>query len=88
MKKHELEHHYGQYKGIVREARELEARGELLAAIAACKQAWSYADGMMQYGRRYEDEEYRSLEAIEIVLKHAPHMHLWDRRLRTILAGS
>ena len=72
MKKHELAHQYDQYNGIVRQARELEAQGELLAAIASCKQAWPYADGMMQYGRRYEDQEYQSLEAIEIVLKHAP----------------
>ena len=72
MKKHELAHHYDQYNGIVSEARKLEAQGELLSAITACKQAWSYADGMMQYGRRYEDEEYRSLESVEIVLKHAP----------------
>jgi len=27
---------------------------------------------MMQYGRRYADEEYGSLESVEIVLKHAP----------------
>jgi hypothetical protein len=72
MKKHELESHYGQYGVLVTHARKLEAAGEHLSSIEACKEAWLYADGMMQYGRRYENEEYRSLEAIEIVLKHAP----------------
>ena len=72
MKKSEMVEHYRLYHGLVKAARSLVSQGEFGRAVAKCREAWDHADGMMQYGRKYEYQEYSSLEAIEIVLKRAP----------------
>ena len=78
MKKDEMLEHHRLYHQLVKGARTLESHGEFGAAIAKGKEAWGHADGMMQYGRRYENQEYSSLEAVEIVLKHAPLLFDFD----------
>jgi len=78
MKKDEMLGHYRLYHQLLKDARALESQGQFGAAIAKAREAWGHADGMMQCGRKYNDEDYSSLEAVEIVLKHAPLVFDFD----------
>ena len=41
-------------------------------AVQKALEAWQFVDGMMQYERRYDDREFSSIRAIDLVLKYAP----------------
>ena len=72
MKKAEMEAHRDRYSGILAEARAAVSNGLYNEAVKLALSSWDYVDGMMQYVRRYEEREFDSIEAIEIVLKYAP----------------
>lgn len=72
MKKAELEAHRQQYYGLLDAARGAERNGLLRDALSNALAAWDYVDGMMQFERRYEDADFDTIEAIELVLKFAP----------------
>lgn len=72
MTKPELEKHSDEYHALMARARAAEQQGLVCEAVEVALSSWQYIDGMMQYERKYEDEEFASVEAIDIVLEHAP----------------
>lgn len=72
MKKSEMAAHSEAYRSLMRAAKEAERRGLYRAAVDAAVAAWEHIDGMMQYGMKYEDDDFVSISAIDAVLKHAP----------------
>lgn len=77
--KAELEAHRERYHAIISQARTALADGLYSKAVDLASSSWQYVDGMMQYERRYEDEEFDSIEAIDIVLQFAPLLFKSDR---------
>ncbi len=71
-KKAEMEAHRREYYSLMDRARKALAEGSLREAVALAVASWEHVDGMMQYERRYEDKSFDSIEALDLVLKHAP----------------
>lgn len=71
-KKAELEDEYEQYHAAMRRAKDAERSGLYRGAVDAALEAFPYIDGMMQFARRYRDEEFATITAIDVVLKYAP----------------
>ena len=61
-----------QYHLLLDQARQAKEQGLLAAAVETAVQAWPYLDQMMQYARKYEDEEFDTVGCVEIVLELAP----------------
>ena len=74
MKKAEMQEHYDVYHYSMERARALERRGLITRALQECRKAWPFIDGMMQFSKRYESQEFSSIPAIDMVLKHAPYL--------------
>ena len=72
MKKAELEQHREEYRRLMGEAQAALQEGLFRDAVKAALSSWNYIDGMMQYERRFEDREFASIEAIEMILTYAP----------------
>jgi len=72
MKKAEMEEHRADYQALVSKARLAEREGLFSRAVELGLSCWDHIDGMMQYERRYEQREFSSIEAIDIVLRHSP----------------
>ncbi|CAN5520817.1 hypothetical protein BH09PLA1_BH09PLA1_35560 [soil metagenome] len=53
-------------------ARQAERQGLYQHAVQLAVSAWENIDGMMQYRRKYEEAEFKSVSAIDFVLKYAP----------------
>src|SRR5215203_3861592 len=87
-KKAELEEHRAEYGARIHAAREAERSGMFRAAMEAAVSAWDYIDGMMQYERRYEQREFDSVAAIDLVLKYAPLLFQFEslEKLAALLA--
>ncbi len=60
------------YDAIVRASRAAESAGDYAAAVRTAASAWEHLEGMMQYRRKYEQLDFRSVPCIDMVLKHAP----------------
>ena len=60
------------YVACIRHARASVRMGRLDDAIRNAVGAWRHVDGMMRYGKKYEHEEYDTLECVEVVLRYAP----------------
>jgi len=82
-RKSELERHSTKYADTMKRAREALRAGLLREAVQIALSAWVHVDGMMQYRRRYEEEEFDSIEAIDLVLKYAPI--IFDHRTLDLL---
>lgn len=87
--KKDLERDNEKYSVTVDAAREALDAGRVRDGVRLALSAWDYIDGMMQYGRRYENTEFDSIEAIEIVLRYAPLLfdHVTLASLRHKLAA-
>jgi hypothetical protein len=72
MKKVEMEAHRDAYRDLMSRARSAVGDGSYRTAVELALSAWDHIDGMMQYERKYESVDFRSIEAIDIVLKYAP----------------
>jgi hypothetical protein len=72
MTKVEMEHHQKQYQSLMADARSAEQAGLYRIAIEKALASWEHIDGMMQYERRYESKEFRSVPAIDLTLRYAP----------------
>lgn len=71
-KKAEMEADQLEYEARMRVCAKAEARGLFRDAVAAALSAWPFIDGMMQYEKRYGENEFGSVPAIDIVLRYAP----------------
>ncbi|MBI3270363.1 MAG: hypothetical protein HYZ53_15245 [Planctomycetes bacterium] len=75
--KAELETHKTEYYSRMKAALAAREVGRYREAIEWSMDSWAFVDGMMQYESKYEEREFRSVEAIDLVLKYAPpFLHL------------
>lgn len=74
MKKAEMEWHYAQYTLSMKRVWGFISGKQYLHASQAALEAWEHVDGMMKYARKYEDKEFSSVDAIDVVLRYAPLM--------------
>lgn len=74
MKKTEMEAHRGAYRRLMRKAYSAEKQGMFRDAVKHAFEAWVHVDGMMQYERKYENHDFSSIDALEIVLRYAPFL--------------
>lgn len=72
MKKAEMEGHHADYERLMASAAAAQRAGLYRKAVEFALEAWDHIDGMMQYERKYENREFTSIAAIEIVLRFAP----------------
>jgi phage FluMu protein Com len=71
--KAELQSEAVRYRRAVSAMRKAHKEGRILDAIQTAKNACEFADGMMQFERRFEKRpERKSIEAIDYVLQYAP----------------
>jgi len=88
MKKAEMEEHARLYHSIMKKVSKLERVGLIHDATISAVSAWDHIDGMMQYENRYENKEFETIPAIEIVLRYAPMLFEFEMfdRLEKLLA--
>src|SRR5262249_12965728 len=72
MTKAEMDSHRTEYYALISNARSAEEQNRYSEAIELAKFSWEHSDGMMQYERKYDQSEFISLDAFEIVLNLAP----------------
>lgn len=72
MKKADLEREAAAYQHKLGLARSAQSRGMYRVAMEASVSAWAHIDGMMQYGKRYEDAEFDRIHAIDLALTYVP----------------
>ncbi|MBI5367313.1 MAG: hypothetical protein HZA54_09770 [Planctomycetes bacterium] len=70
--KAECEAQQVQYYALLREALAAEDAGRFREAVEFAVASWCFVDGMMQFERKFESREFRSVETIDLVLKNAP----------------
>jgi len=68
----ELAFHDQEYARLLDEAQAALASGRCFDAIKLAVDAWEHVDGMMSYRRKYEKEEFRSVDCFDLVLSMAP----------------
>lgn len=74
MRKSEMEECSTAYADAVAAANRAIAAGSFSEAVENAMAAWPHIDGMMQYGKRYEQREFDRIEAVDIVLRYAPYL--------------
>ncbi len=72
MKKSEMEAHHAEYEMLMDAARQAERDGFFRTAVELALSSCDNIDGMMQYKRKYEDAEFNSIRALDVVLSYAP----------------
>ena len=72
MKKAELESHRDSYYATLSKAQDAQKVGDYHAVVRHAKSAWAFVDPMMQFERRFNDTEFVSIEAVDLVLEYAP----------------
>jgi len=70
--KQELASAYGQYSARMERAGDALKKGLYRQAVRDALEAWPFIDGMMQYGRRYNQQEFQTIAAIDLVLEYVP----------------
>lgn len=71
-KKAELEADRDEYVRKFNDAQAAIQKGDYHGALEHAVACWEHVDGMIQYERRYSDREFKSVGAIDLVLKYAP----------------
>lgn len=72
MKKAELEHHDNAYQALMYKANAALRSNLYGEATDFAVAAWDHIDGMIQFQRKFADNEVSSVQAIDIVLHYAP----------------
>ncbi len=72
MKKAEMADHQHQYQMLMDDARAAEQAGFYRVVVEKALECWQHIDGMMRYERKYQDKEFASVPAIDLILKYAP----------------
>lgn len=81
MKKAELESHRDSYYATLSKAKNAHKVGDYHAAIRHAQSAWAFIDPMMQFERRFNDTEFVSVDAVDLVLEYAPLLFEGDSLL-------
>ena len=63
----DLEREAVAYQHKLSRARDAQSRGLYREAMESAVSAWEHIDGMMQYGRRYEDAEFDRIKLTDLV---------------------
>lgn len=71
-KKAELEAHRVEYNQKLGQAKSHFAVGEYSKGTSLALEACNFADAMMQFERKYEDREFKSVESVDLVLRYCP----------------
>lgn len=89
MKKGDMERHQTEYRALMGKAQAAKQQGLYRKAVEFALSSWEHIDGMMQYERRYEDGEFVTIDAIDVVLDHAPLLFDFDslNTLESLLKG-
>lgn len=69
-----MQEHRDAYKDRMTRAFAAERDGAFHEAIELALSSWDHIDGMMQYERKYEDREFDSVQAIDLILEYAPFL--------------
>jgi hypothetical protein len=72
MKKAELEAHSEQYASLMKDVRAAEGQGFFELAMKLAEEALEHVDAMMRYEERWNEREFQTVEAVEILLQYAP----------------
>jgi hypothetical protein len=72
MTKAEMEEHNQQYHALMAQAEAALRQGLTRQAVQNALAAWDHIDGMMQYARKYEDAQFDTIPAIDLVLEYVP----------------
>ncbi|GEM_PF-2487735 len=72
MKKADMEQCSVEYNGRMQAAQNAVSNGLFKSAVNLALEACPYIDGMMQYARKYEAQEFDSVSAFDLVLAYAP----------------
>ncbi|HEV8605608.1 MAG TPA: hypothetical protein VGQ99_09595 [Tepidisphaeraceae bacterium] len=72
MKKSEMEAHCENYHALMARAQAAERSGLFRVTVDVAISAFGHIDGMMQFERKYEEKEFVSVTAVEVVLRYAP----------------
>lgn len=83
MAKADLQADQTAYDAILSMAREAERAGLYGEALEHATRAWPHLEGMMQFERRWEGAEFRSVPCIDLVLRLAPPL-LHERALNAL----
>jgi len=83
MKKSEMQAHNLEYEAKMDCARAAEREGLYRAALDAAVSAWENIEGMMQYSKKYEEEEFVKIDAIDLILRYSPLL-LDSKRLKLL----
>jgi len=70
--KAEMKSAWDEYHALLRAARDAQRSGDWPASVEFACRSLPHVDGMMQYGRKYEQLQFESVETIDIILKRAP----------------
>lgn len=71
-KKAELEADRQRYYEFMTLARVAERQGLYREAIGHAMQSWPFIDGMMQFEGKYEERDFHSVDAMDLVFRYAP----------------
>lgn len=72
MRKAEMEEHHEAYRALMARAQAAEDQGLYREAMEAALAASHHADGMMQYAKKYQEREFASISAVDLVLRYGP----------------
>lgn len=78
LKKADLEQHQNEYWRRIHDAQAAELLGSWEEALATALSSLQFVSGMMQYERRYQNAEFESVAAIDLVLRIAPLLFRFD----------
>jgi hypothetical protein len=79
MKKSEMETHHAEYYALMAEAESAERTGMFRVGVEKALSAFQHIDGMMQYERKYEEREFGSVGAIDMVLRYSPLLFYFEQ---------
>lgn len=83
MTKSEMEHHNFEYGSKMERAQAAEGQGLYRVAVDAAMLAWDNIEGMMQFSKRYGEEDLVRVDAINFILKYSPLL-LDSKRLKLL----
>ena len=72
MVKAEMQAHRASYYELLGKAQDTLLEGLVPEAVAYAVRSLVYVDGMMQFERKYEERQFASIDAIDLILSHAP----------------
>ncbi len=67
-----MEAHQSLYENLIKKAIVAECEGLYTQTVELALASWDYVDGMIQYERKYKNNDFSSIRGIDLILKYAP----------------